>query len=90
MYYLYIAFNQNNKLHSIGITTDLKRRLKTLQYNNANEHFKYKIVYYEIYEDSLKAIERENKFRKMPFSVIKKLVTENNPLKIDLSNIETN
>jgi predicted GIY-YIG superfamily endonuclease len=84
MFYLYILFNSANKLHSIGVTNNMQRRLKVLSLNN-NEHLK--VVYYETFEDSHTAIQREDDLNNMPKEVILELVKNNNPLLMDLTNL---
>ena len=77
-----------NNFHSIGVTSDLKRRLKTLNFNGINsDKYKYKTVYFETYENSNKAIQRENKLNKIPKELILELVKNNNPLLTDLTNL---
>ncbi len=83
MFYLYITYDLNNKFHSIGVTTDMKRRLKIL---NMKKEF-YKIVYFECFEDSTIATKRENEFLRTQKDVICEIVKENNPSLVNLVNI---
>ncbi len=83
MFYLYISYDLENRFHSIGVTTDINRRLKILNLHKEN----YKIVYYECFEDSLNAIKRENKFLKTQKDIINSLVKDNNPTLVNLINI---
>ena len=66
-YYVYIMTNKNNTVLYTGITNDLKRRVYehkeklaegfTKQYNIT------KLVYYEVFQDSYHAIQREKKIK---------------------------
>ena len=66
-YYVYIMTNKNNTVLYTGITNDLKRRAYehkekiaegfTKQYNIT------KLVYYEVFQDSYHAIQREKKIK---------------------------
>ena len=66
-YYVYIMTNKNNTVLYTGITNDLKRRAYehkekiaegfTKQYNIT------KLVYYEVFQDSYHAIQREKQIK---------------------------
>ena len=66
-YYVYIMTNKNNTVLYTGITNDLKRRVYehkeklaegfTKQYNIT------KLVYYEVFQDSYHAIQREKQIK---------------------------
>ena len=66
-YYVYIMTNKNNAVLYTGITSDLKRRVYehkeklaegfTKQYNIT------KLVYYEVFQDSYHAIQREKQIK---------------------------
>jgi predicted GIY-YIG superfamily endonuclease len=81
MYYIYIAYNKENKLCNISITNNLSRRIKLLRLNHNNF---CKIVFYEEYETSELATEREDILSSLPEELIDELVKENNPLLIEL------
>ena len=66
-YYIYILSNKNNTTLYVGITNDLIRRVYEHK-NKLSDGFtkKYnidKLVYYEICENSLSAIEREKQIK---------------------------
>lgn len=83
MYYTYIAYNKSDVIRDIGTTNNLRRRCKlfSLKYKNA-----YKIVYFEEFPNSKDATLREEELKKIHKSVIEELVTENNPMLINLIN----
>ena len=77
--YIYILTNKNNNVFYIGVTSNLKKRIWEHK-NKVVEGFskKYnlnKLVYYEVGEDILSAIEREkqlkNWHRKWKINLIK-------------------
>ena len=66
-YYLYILTNNNNRVLYTGVTSNLSRRL-TQHKNEAVPSFskRYKIkklVYYEVFDDSYRAIAREKQIK---------------------------
>jgi len=87
LFYTYITYNKQNRFQNIGVTSDLKRRLKVLNLQNNAPEKQYKIVYYETYNDSKTATDRENQLQLLSSSVINSLVKENNPLLKDLSKL---
>ena len=65
--YIYILTNKNNNVFYIGVTSNLKKRIWEHK-NKVVEGFskKYnlnKLVYYEVGEDILSAIEREKQLK---------------------------
>ncbi len=85
LYYTYIAFNTDNKLHSIGVTNNLFRRFKLLNQRQENERkSQCKLVYYEEFSCSYKATMRENKLISLHESLILELVEESNPMTVDI------
>lgn len=86
--YIYILTNQNNTTFYVGVTNDLVRRV----WEHKNNVFKgftsrynlHKLVYYEIYDDELTAIQREKKLKKFYRKVKQKMITERNPQWNDL------
>ena len=81
--YVYILSNKNNGTLYIGVTNNLVRRV--YEHKNkfiegfSNKYDLIKLVYYEIYEDELRAIGRE-KFLKKAYRKTKvKLINEFNP-----------
>jgi putative endonuclease len=89
-YYVYILSNARNSVLYTGVTNDLTRRVYEHK-NKFKEGFtsKYnvtKLVYYEVFDSSYHAIEREKKIkggsRKKKFELVNKF----NPEWIDLYN----
>lgn len=89
MFYTYVAYNFTNKIHSIGVSNNLFRRFKLLnqQLENAQKDH-CKLVYYEEFLNSEKATIRENKLQELHESLLKVLITESNPMLVDLLNNE--
>ncbi len=87
MYYAFIAYDHRNKLFTIGVTNDLKRRLKNI---NAikKESGQVKIVYYEAFDNSRQASLKEDQWELMTEKDLTRLVKSNNPLLIDLIKIK--
>ena len=86
--YVYIMSNSQNGTLYIGVTNNLVRRV----YEHKNKIFsgftaKYdvnKLVYYEIYEDELTAINREKRLKKYNRNWKKDLIETVNPQWKDL------
>ncbi|MBN1971834.1 MAG: GIY-YIG nuclease family protein [Candidatus Delongbacteria bacterium] len=82
-YYVYILTNWNNAVIYIGITNNLERRV----YEHKNKlidgftkkYNVYKLVYYEISNSSISAIEREKEIKKWRREKKNKLVESKNP-----------
>ena len=66
-YYLYIMTNKNNTVLYTGITSDLKRRIyehrEKLAEGFTKRYNLTKLVYYEVFQDSLNAIQREKQIK---------------------------
>lgn len=66
-YYVYILTNENNTVLYTGVTNDLIRRIHEHKSNVVEGFTKkyniHKLVYYEIGEDALAAIEREKQIK---------------------------
>jgi len=67
-FYVYILANKRNGTLYLGVTSDLVKRVWQHK-NNLTEGFtkKYgikKLVYYEVYQDIVNAIEREKQLKK--------------------------
>ena len=86
--YVYIMTNKNNTVLYTGVTNNLVRRV----WEHKNNIFKgftaeynlHKLVYFEVYDDELTAIEREKHLKKCYKKTKKKLITEQNPQWNDL------
>ena len=89
MYYIYILSNSENRIFYIGVTNDLKRRIYEHKHKLLDGFTKKynlgKLLYFEIFKDISRAIEREKQLKK--WSRIKKitLIEAQNPGWIDLS-----
>ena len=66
-YYVYIMTNKNNAVLYTGITSDLKRRIyehkEKLAEGFTKKYNLTKLVYYEVFQDSLNAIQREKQIK---------------------------
>ena len=80
MYYTYIVVNSNGSEYQVGVTTNIQRRKKILCSLDPG----CKLVYYEEFEKSEKATERENILLELPKPLIKELIDETNPMWINL------
>ncbi len=88
MMYVYIMTNKPNGTLYIGVTNNLIRRVWEHK-NKVVEGFtsKYnldKLVYYEVFEDELLAIQREKNLKKYNRIWKKELITRVNPFWRDL------
>lgn len=80
-FYTYISYNSQNTIHSIGVTNNLKRRFRLL---NSINKCNCKLVYYEEYDNHIKAIKREDELNSLTTNSILLLVKENNPSLLNL------
>ena len=67
MYYVYFLASPKTKWIYIGVTNDLKRRIKEHKSGNSRYTKKandWKLVYYEAYLDKKDAVIRERKLKK--------------------------
>ncbi len=83
MYYAFIAYNHRHKLFTIGVTNDLKRRLKNINAIKKDSE-QVRIVYYEAFDNSRQASLKEDQWELMTEKDLTRLVKSNNPLLIDL------
>jgi len=84
-FYTYIAYFTDDTFQSVGVTIDLKRRFKLLnQIGSCKAKNSCKLVYYEEYQSSLEATNRENKLNELPEKALKILVENTNPMFVDL------
>ncbi len=89
VYYVYMMMNQRNTVLYIGITSDLSKRIWdhkqkivpgfTQRYNID------KLVYYEMYNESMLAIEREKQLKRWRREKKLWLIQKENPTRRDLS-----
>lgn len=83
-FYTYIAYNQDDTMLGIGVTIDLKRRLKLLNLILKVKSDYWKLVYYEEFEDSAKASAHEDELNELSEKALRTLVEDRNPMLIDL------
>ena len=86
--YVYIMTNENNTTLYVGVTSDLLRRVWEHK-NNIHKGFTcnynlHKLVYFEVYEDEITAIEGEKYLKKCYKKTKIKLIDEKNPYWNDL------
>ena len=86
--YVYMMTNKHNTTLYVGVTSDLVRRVwehKHGVYKGFTSRYNlHKLVYYEIYDDELTAIEREKDLKKFYKKTKRQMVTKKNPNWIDL------
>ena len=86
--YVYIMTNTNNTTLYVGVTNDLVRRVwehkNDVREGFTGEYNLHKLVYFEVYEDEMTAIEREKHLKKCYRKTKKKLIAEQNPQWNDL------
>ena len=80
-YFVYIAISDDKKDFYVGITVDMHRRINALC---AQSDKNCKIVFYEEYDDSNDVNRRYKELQSFPKSLITELVSENNPLWVDV------
>ena len=91
--YVYIMASGRNGTLYVGVTSDLIRRVWEHK-NHAVKGFtdKYnvdKLVYYEVFQDELNAIQREKTIKKWPRSWKKNAIEKENPAWQDLYDVIT-
>lgn len=87
--YVYILTNETHTVLYTGVTNDLARRI-TEHKQGVNKGFtgRYrvkKLVYYEVFDDPLSAIQREKQIKAGPRQKKLELIKSMNPEKRDLS-----
>ena len=81
IYFVYIAVSDDKKDFYIGVTIDMHRRINALCVQSDKN---CKIVFYEEYDDSNDVNRRYEELQSFPKSLITELVSENNPLWVDV------
>lgn len=84
-YYTYISYYLNNTFQGVGVTINLIRRFNLLD----QLHCKLKgdcckLVYFEEFEDSSAATQRENELNDLPKKMLRELVVDTNPMFVNL------
>jgi putative endonuclease len=89
-YYIYILTNKHNRVLYTGVTNNLSRRVWEHQQKSANDftsrYHVTKLVYYEIFNDSVSAITREKQIKAGSRKKKLNLINNLNPNWHDLSN----
>jgi putative endonuclease len=87
-YYVYILTTQNNTVLYTGVTNDLIRRIYEHKHNLIDgftkKYFVHKLVYFEMVEDAMSAIEREKQIKSWVREKKIALVNSSNPEWYDL------
>lgn len=87
-YYTYILTNKYNKVLYIGVTNDLKRRIREHKGKHRSGFtYRYnvnKLVYYEIFDHPLTAIKREKSLKNLVRRKKEILINKRNPQWKDL------
>ncbi len=90
LFFVYILTNSTNKVLYIGVTNNLKLRVYKHKYSNGSRFtYKYKVnklIYYEIFEDPEKAIQREKSIKNLLRVRKIELINNFNPKLNDLYN----
>jgi predicted GIY-YIG superfamily endonuclease len=84
VFYTYIVCDKQDSLRGIGVTVDLKRRLKLLNLINKVKDNKCKLVYYEEFPDSTQATAYEDELNAYSEEELRTLIEDNNPILVDL------
>ncbi len=89
MYFVYFLTNKTNRVLYIGVTRDLKRRYHEHKSERVEGFTKryhvHKLVYYEVFHDPLKAIEREKQLKGWRREKKNNLICKKNPQWMDLA-----
>ena len=84
-YYVYITTNPGKTVLYVGVTNDLKVRLRQHYQKRgkkqtfAGKYYCYKLLYYEFYEDISQAIDREKEIKDMSRQGKEELIASTNP-----------
>ena len=84
VFYTYIVYDKQDSLQGIGVTVDLRRRLKLLNLINKEKDNNCKLVYYEEFRDSAQATAFEDELNEYSEKAIRELIEDNNPILVDL------
>ena len=86
--YVYIITNKNNTVLYVGVTNDIVRRI--YEHKNklipgfSSKYELYKLVYFETFDNETMAIEREKYLKRCYRKTKENLISQQNPLWIDL------
>ena len=86
--YVYIITNKNNTVLYVGVTNNIVRRIyehkNKLLPGFSSKYELYKLVYFETFDDETIAIEREKYLKRCYRKTKENLISQQNPLWIDL------
>ena len=86
--YVYIMTNDRNGTLYVGVTSDLPRRVyehkNSIMKGFTSKYQLNKLVYYEVFDDELTAIQREKNLKKYNRNWKKDLIESQNPEWADL------
>ncbi len=86
--YVYIMANDRNGTLYVGVTSDLPRRVyehkNSIMKGFTSKYQLNKLVYYEVFDDELTAIQREKNLKKYNRNWKKDLIESQNPEWADL------
>ena len=86
--YVYIMANDRNGTLYVGVTSDLPRRVyehkNSIMKGFTSKYQLNKLVYYEVFDDELTAIQREKNLKKYNRNWKKDLIESQNPEWVDL------
>jgi putative endonuclease len=83
--YVYITTNPRRTVFYTGVTNDLQRRVNEHQSNKGNsstfagKYYCYELIYYEIYNDIVQAINREKEIKNLSREDKLELIRNTNP-----------
>lgn len=87
-YYIYILTNKTDSVMYIGVTNDLRRRInehrEEMIEGFTKKYHVHKLVYYEVFENIEKAIQREKQLKRWNREKKNQLVESLNPAYKDL------
>ena len=84
-YFVYITTNPGKTVLYVGVTNDLKLRLRQHYLNKGNkttfagQYYCYKLIYFELFPDMNDAITREKEIKNMTREKKEELVATKNP-----------
>lgn len=81
-YYVYIATDTDNARLEVGVTADLVQKFEFLTQENRhlNANHCLLLLYWEVFMDARKAVNRENALRKFSFKRKMRLIANNRKL----------
>ena len=86
--YVYIMTNDRNGTLYVGVTSDLPKRVyehkNSIMKGFTSKYQLNKLVYYEVFDDELTAIQREKNLKKYNRNWKKDLIESQNPEWVDL------